>query len=75
MFGIRQLLVILVVIALILIARRLLARRPAARPPQAVAGQMVRCAHCGLYLPRDEALQAGELSFCSAEHRDRHTPR
>lgn len=33
---------------------------------------MVKCAHCGVYLPASEAItQAGEL-FCSEEHRHLH---
>lgn len=71
MFGIRLLLVLLALVAVVLILRRLYRRPPAARP-LAAPGQMVRCAHCGLYLPRDEALHAGDLDFCSADHRDRH---
>lgn len=71
MFGIRLLLVLLALVAVVLILRRLY-RRPSAARPLAVPGQMVRCAHCGLYLPRDEALHADDLDFCSADHRDRH---
>ena len=72
MFGIRLLLVLFAIVAVVLILRRLYRRPPAARP-LAAPGQMVPCAHCGLYLPRDEAVHAGELNFCSADHRDRHT--
>ncbi|HMN84278.1 MAG TPA: PP0621 family protein [Burkholderiaceae bacterium] len=42
-----------------------------AREPRAV-GQgelMVRCAHCGIYLPQSEALAGGEHRYCSAAHR------
>ncbi|MCX7193654.1 MAG: PP0621 family protein [Proteobacteria bacterium] len=31
---------------------------------------MVRCAHCGLHLPKGESIRAGEQYFCSAAHRD-----
>ncbi len=31
---------------------------------------MVACAHCGVHLPRSEALAAGGRSYCSAAHRD-----
>ena len=30
--------------------------------------RMVACAHCGLHIPRSEAVQAGASVFCSAEH-------
>ena len=39
------------------------------QPPQ----DMVACAHCGLHLPRSDALMLGAASqaeyYCSAEHR------
>lgn len=40
--------------------------KPAARQPEG----MVACAHCGVHLPRSEALQVGALAYCSAAHRD-----
>jgi uncharacterized protein len=42
---------------------------PAPRPgtPQ----EMVSCAHCGVHLPRHDALALGHDLFCSAEHRSR----
>jgi uncharacterized protein len=30
---------------------------------------MVACAHCGLHLPRGEALEVSSRFFCSEEHR------
>ena len=33
---------------------------------------MVACAHCGTHLPNSEALQAGGVFYCNAEHRERH---
>jgi len=41
-------------------------------PPQdeSVTEDMVRCAHCGVHLPRSESVQAQALHFCSAAHRD-----
>jgi uncharacterized protein len=71
MFGIRLLIVLFAIVAVVLILRRMY-RRPAPKRPLVAPGQMVRCAHCGLYLPRDEALHADEQDFCSTEHRDRH---
>jgi len=41
------------------------AERSAKTPPE-----MVRCAHCGVHLPRPEALAAGALHYCSPEHRN-----
>ncbi|MCA1805798.1 MAG: hypothetical protein LC646_10790 [Xanthomonadaceae bacterium] len=71
MFGIRLLIVLFAIVAVVLVLRRMY-RRPAPKRPLVAPGQMVRCAHCGLYLPREEATHEDELDFCSADHRDRH---
>ncbi len=42
-------------------------RRPAQQPPQ----QMVACAHCGVHLPREDALMLGRDAYCCAAHRDK----
>jgi uncharacterized protein len=46
--------------------------RPAGRPRggmrNAPAEQMVRCAHCGIHLPRSEATLIGGHTWCSQEH-------
>ena len=39
---------------------------------RAAAEDMVRCAHCGVHLPKGESVQADEQFFCGAEHRDAH---
>ena len=43
-------------------------------PPQHAtsAEDMVRCAHCGVHLPKGESVQAAGLFFCGAQHRDAH---
>ncbi len=45
-------------------------RKNAPRQDEAVAEDMVRCAHCGMHLPKGESVQAQGLDFCSAAHRD-----
>lgn len=40
-----------------------------------IAEDMVRCAHCGVHLPKGESLQAGDHFFCGAEHRDAYRNR
>lgn len=52
--------------------------RPARRaepPPKAGAQPMLRCAECGLHLPRDEALPGKGGVFCSDAHRAAHEAR
>ncbi len=53
-----------------LIVRQLL-RSGSARPnaPRLPDTRMVRCAHCGLHVPEDEALQHEKHYFCSEKHR------
>ena len=36
------------------------------------AEDMVRCARCGLHLPRSESLQLDQAFYCSLEHRPDH---
>jgi uncharacterized protein len=33
---------------------------------------MVRCAQCGVHLPRSESLTSGNVFYCSADHRRAH---
>lgn len=44
----------------------------AARPPAAPAAEpMVRCAQCGVHLPRSEAITTAGQLYCCEEHRQR----
>ncbi|MFZ1910193.1 MAG: PP0621 family protein [Burkholderiales bacterium] len=38
------------------------------RGERGAPGDLVRCAHCGLHLPRAEAHGAGGRLYCSEEH-------
>ena len=50
--------------------QRSLRRRDAPPPARGAAAEdMVRCARCGVHLPRSESLLAGGEFFCSEEHR------
>jgi uncharacterized protein len=44
--------------------------KDASRQDHPVVEDMVRCAHCGMHIPRSEGILAGENYFCSASHRD-----
>jgi uncharacterized protein len=44
--------------------------RSGRRDARGSAEEMVSCAHCGVHLPRSEALAARSLHYCSAAHRD-----
>ena len=41
-------------------------------PPQdkPTTEDMVRCAHCGVHLPKGESVEADGQFFCSPEHHD-----
>ncbi len=43
-------------------------RRP---PPPAPPQDMVACAHCGVHVPRTDALSLGNRHYCCAEHQQR----
>ena len=65
----KYLLVILVVVVVLalMLGRRRSAASPR-RPPRADAEGMVRCAQCGIHLPRSEALLQSGRTYCSTAH-------
>jgi uncharacterized protein len=40
--------------------------------PPAIGEDMVRCAQCGVHLPRSESLTSEKSFYCSADHRRTH---
>ncbi|HSC62240.1 MAG TPA: PP0621 family protein [Caldimonas sp.] len=64
------LLFLVVVFVLLWLLRGATGRRrgDAPRPPQAPQ-EMIACAHCGVHLPRDEALPGRGGVFCGDAHR------
>jgi uncharacterized protein len=62
-------LVVLVVLAVWLVRRALRRSLPKDMPRKTPTdGELVRCAYCGLHLPRSEAHQAGGVLYCSDDH-------
>jgi len=63
-------LILLAVLVVWLIRRALKAPGPAAqaRKPPLEQQDLVRCARCGVHLPRAEARLAGGLAYCGEEH-------
>ncbi len=69
---------VVVIVAVLLIARvlaRQVARRNAPPAPAAPSARavptspmMTRCAHCGIHLPRAEAVMINGQTWCSEEH-------
>ena len=44
-------------------------RRRMQEPAQRPAEKMVACAHCGVNLPRSDAVASGSRFYCSEDHR------
>ncbi|HHC73350.1 MAG TPA: hypothetical protein ENK54_10685 [Thiotrichales bacterium] len=68
----RLLLLVAIVWIALLLYRSL--RRPAVPAPAEEGGaveSMVRCATCGVHLPRSEAFTTGKRFFCSRSHAER----
>lgn len=53
-------------------SRRAPAQRTATPPPPAPQ-HMLACHHCGVHVPRAEALMQGPRAYCCAEHRRQHS--
>ncbi len=69
----RLLTLLLIGIFIYSLVRNFQRRRPPAPPPAdsfPATEDMVRCAHCGIHLPRSESLLSQQRTFCCAEHRD-----
>lgn len=67
----RLLLLALLVYAVYRLIRGRTARPPVPGPRQRALPEqhMVRCAHCGMYVPEAEALGDGDRRYCSQAHR------
>ena len=62
-------LILLVVLAVWLVRRALRASRSGeVSEQQPLQQDLVRCARCGVHLPRSEARQADGLLYCGEEH-------
>ena len=71
-------LVLLIVLAVVVGVWR--SRRPPSSGPEKAAPRapvlpqdMVACSHCGVHVPRAEALMLGQHAYCCAEHRRQHS--
>ena len=65
-----RLLVLLLIAVLVvwLLKRAVAGPRGGAPAGAAPQGELVRCAHCGVNLPKSEARSAGGRHYCSEEH-------
>ncbi len=64
----RLLLLIAIAAAVYLLIKSYRKEQP--RQDRVISEDMVRCANCGVHLPKSESIQAEGQFYCSAEHRD-----
>jgi uncharacterized protein len=67
----KYLIVVLVIALVVWLVLRSKAEKPAARGPatKALPEAMLQCSHCGIHLPRAEALLDERGAFCTEAHR------
>lgn len=71
MFGIRILIYLLGIALVVWILFRLGRRSPIEKPAKKQqVDDMIRCARCGTFVPRNEAIHEGDRDYCSTQHRD-----
>lgn len=57
--------ILLIIIFLIIILLKKLFTKPKNTP---YTTELVECAHCGLYLPKNKAIKSKNKYFCSKQH-------
>lgn len=70
MFGIRVLIYLLGIALVVWILIRLAKGSGTKKKPVQQMDDMVRCAHCGTFVPRNEATRHNDRYYCSTAHRD-----
>ena len=67
----RLIVLIIIVIAVVWLLKRALraaAGKTPQEPPSPVSQELVKCARCGVLLPRAEARMSSGILYCSEEH-------
>jgi uncharacterized protein len=70
--GLARLIVIAIAIWLAIYMLRRLFKQPSPPSSGDIAKDMVRCAQCGLHLPKAEAISDQGQYYCCQEHRQQH---
>ena len=65
----RLLLLVAIILAVWWLTRAPRSKGTSGSASKTLPERMVRCAHCGVYLPQSEALGAGDKYYCNEEHR------
>ncbi len=61
--------VVVFVVWLMLRGRGEADRKPRKAKPQGSPAEMVQCGHCGVHLPRSDAVEDSRGAFCTEAHR------
>jgi uncharacterized protein len=69
----RLLFLLAVIVVVFLLLRSFRKRAPGQQHPPAAAEEMVRCAKCGVHLPKSESILAGGNFYCCDAHRREHS--
>ena len=70
MFGIRVLIYLLGIGLVVWILIRLAKGSRIEEKPAKKVSDMVGCAHCGTFVPRNEATREEDRYYCCSQHRD-----
>jgi len=70
MFGIRVLIYLLGIGLIVWILIRLAKGSSVEKKPTKQVDDMVRCARCGMFVPRHEAIRDEDRYYCCNQHRD-----
>lgn len=72
--GLKYLLLVLILLIVVLVLKAVKAAqaRPRSRGTGPGTEDMVRCAQCGVHVPRSEGLMSGRRFYCTPEHRRLH---
>jgi uncharacterized protein len=68
-----RLLFLMAVVVVVYLLLRSYRRQAPKQDAPAPAEEMVRCAQCGVHLPKSESILAGGSFYCSDAHRREHT--
>lgn len=72
---VRLLLLVLLAVVVVMVMRRLKVAARVSQQRTTVEAQTVRCAHCQVYLPSNEAIARHGQHYCSSAHADQARPR
>ena len=64
----RNLILLIAIIVAVWLIRRLIITTKTSHTKTIDSKDMVQCEHCKIYVPREDAINLNEKSFCSQQH-------